>query len=68
VLSDAIIRYLSAMAMVQFAVAKARLVNALLQPKVGEEALTMPVIDEFFDGLHRAVSHNAYIAITVYSA
>jgi hypothetical protein len=55
------------MTTVQFAVSKARLVNSLLQPKPGEEPLTMLAIDAFFDDLHKAVSNNAYVAIKVAS-
>ena len=55
------------MTTVQFAVSKARLVNSLLQPKPGEEPLTMRSIDMFCDDVHQAVSNNAYVAIKVAS-
>ena len=55
------------MTTVQFAVSKARLVNSLLQPKPGEEPLTMLHIEVFFDDIHKAVSNNAYVSIKVAS-
>jgi len=55
------------MSTVQFAISKARLVNSLLQPKPGEEPLTILPIEVFCNDIHRAVSNNAYVAIKVAS-